>query len=1133
MRRAVRLLLTRLCCLATLCLLSVGRSRAALYEDLAGADNTSVPTATWIATNAAVFDGFCLGSADGDVAVIVNASLRPLQSRVLLNWSQPLYNKTIGLYGVDDTAVAYFWLWIVKLLLQELLGYAVQVHDYALDPYALMLSDPGVVDADPVHYLNPDNPSSYLPSEHVEANLPGVYLPQRTLDAFPQLLLDFWRSYDYAATAPALVNASLAVFINDSWAGLTNQYGQSVLNTSAGELICPPDFVFTQVVGLPPQGCVDGIFVPPRCQASPRTDCAVIYHSNPIYDTVILAGGSISLFVRTLQLPFVIAYINPLVKAQQLAWLNSQGKQFIFWASNLEQAPHTLCNDSSTGLCYGRMSLPSYTASCLAELGNPMLANAHTANYSCDYSIHSLYKMVDPALAVTAPRAYSFFDSFIMTPADTAAMYELLSLQVAADPAQAEEPDYKRLACSWIGNNTDRWLPWIPPPALCGINDLLFHQSDCQPSTATLTVSYSWNEPKACQLGIALPEPDVIRCDSVTLALPSAAAATALSGIVVCLSLLVAALAGTAPFCRRRAVRQMTAAIQLQAAADKAQSQQARTKPTLRLSRWQRLSGFVASLLLSGLLSPSMAVLMMLGSCLLLAVNWVNLGSVSETQCQSRLALLLAGLAAWHAALFAAGIRLHFTCRQQRILSLQEQLGRRLALAAGCIWAVQVVLLVAQAASGPSLAAQSVITLPGGGQVLASYCGMPTPWLEVVIVTINLMLAGATLLITLRSLLLLQRQWASGEKDRQSGVRKHLQAVTVLSCQLLTLAAGFTLVLTFAGSDTAAEPENAARVQLQQVTTLVCSAAMLLCLLGPSLAFVWWRRRAAAHKTAAAAPRRDGSVTHHGSVNSDSGGVFKTSGRSDTLAGTLGDPLCCALFTQYCEDVHDAEPIHFLLAAQDFFRLLHQPQTSLQQLQGGLLLPSWTSFLLPDSAQQVNISAQQRMQVERALADIALKAAVYTQAAAGAGKLGAAVGCSEECRSLARAAFEPVVKEVFAVLEVNGFARFLHSSAAVRAYDLVCWSEEFSAMTQREQKGALDRLSRLSSQPTAAPALKSPEMLSRNSAVSSRISLDARPHKSRTSQQTLAGPKRSSEQQVAPEPPQTTLPQSQTQTWFK
>ena len=254
-----------------------------------------------------------------------------------------------------------------------------------------------------------------------------------------------------------------------------------------GEYVCPND----SVLALAPQGCVDGIYVPPQCQASPRTDCAVIYHSSPLYDSLIMAGGTLQQIVKTLRLPFVVAFINPAIKAQHINYLTSQGRRSIFWAITLEELPHAACNATSTGSCYARLQLPTYSYSCLSEV-----TLTPAGNYSCDYMPHPMFSMADPSLAVTAPRAYEFFQGFRMSPSDTTQLFDLLFAQRDADPSQYALPDYKQLACSWIHANAERWAQWVPPPATCSEADLEHTVSACDSPTATMTVSYELSAPK-------------------------------------------------------------------------------------------------------------------------------------------------------------------------------------------------------------------------------------------------------------------------------------------------------------------------------------------------------------------------------------------------------------------------------------------------------------------------------------------------------------------------------------------------------------------------------------------------------------------------------------------------------------
>ena len=386
--------------IALLCLLLLASLplllHAALYEDVAGALNASATGATWIAANHAVFSGFCLDPVGDNVSVIVNTSLAPLDSRLMTNWLQPLYSKPILMFAVDDSPIAFSYLWIVKLLLQEVMGYQVLTLDLPIDPLDLMIHQPGSLDVNPIHYVDINDPQpSYLLSIHDEVNLPGLYITQSSVDANPSLALDWWRTYDARSTAPDVVNASMALLLDDSWAGLVDQNNRSVLLLDDGSFVCPNDTALA-LTDDPPQGCINGMYTPPQCEASPRTDCAVIYHSDAIYDAIYMTGGTLQQIVKTLRLPFVVAFINPAIKASHIDYLNQHNKHVIFWAINLEELPHTACNETSTGLCYTRVLLPTYSYGCMAEV-----TQSPNGNYSCDYSPHPLFNMV---LAFTSPQ---------------------------------------------------------------------------------------------------------------------------------------------------------------------------------------------------------------------------------------------------------------------------------------------------------------------------------------------------------------------------------------------------------------------------------------------------------------------------------------------------------------------------------------------------------------------------------------------------------------------------------------------------------------------------------------------------------------------------------------------------------
>ena len=117
-------------------------------------------------------------------------------------------------------------------------------------------------------------------------------------------------------------------------------------------------------------------------------------------------------------------------------------------------------------------------------------------------------------------------------------------------------------------------------------------------------------------------------------------------------------------------------------------------------------------------------------------------------------------------------------------------------------------------------------------------------------------------------------------------------------------------------------------------------------------------------------------------------------------------------------------------------------------------------FLTPKSQEQVNVSSHMRLLVEKVLSELNVKSAQLAARLKG----GATTAATDNLKALARSALEPVVKEVFSVLEVITFARFLRSETAVRASELISWTDEFRRFATVEQSGALERLGKLTAE---------------------------------------------------------------------
>ena len=183
--------------------------------------------------------GFCLSLAEG---------------RVISNLSSPLYTRPITLMYDGAPGLSNAMEWVVKFLLQEVIGY--QTLHYVEDANApaqmigtysrTMTRTPETRSADtylryhcllsgpPAEYTNSvvlpgANAQIVLKGQHSAKNRQGVYIPRSTEQQYPQYALNAWRSYTLSSSnkygmKPLPDADRIAVrdiFLNDTWAALS------------------------------------------------------------------------------------------------------------------------------------------------------------------------------------------------------------------------------------------------------------------------------------------------------------------------------------------------------------------------------------------------------------------------------------------------------------------------------------------------------------------------------------------------------------------------------------------------------------------------------------------------------------------------------------------------------------------------------------------------------------------------------------------------------------------------------------------------------------------------------------------------------------------------------------------------
>ena len=75
--------------------------------------------------------------------------------------------------------------------------------------------------------------------------------------------------------------------------------------------------------------------------------------------------------------------------------------------------------------------------------------------------------------------------------------------------------DYKAAACSWLKNNTATWSTWIADPAACSLTDMSYALGECVKSGNTYASPVTWSfiQPQSCAGGMALPVGDSLQCE--------------------------------------------------------------------------------------------------------------------------------------------------------------------------------------------------------------------------------------------------------------------------------------------------------------------------------------------------------------------------------------------------------------------------------------------------------------------------------------------------------------------------------------------------------------------------------------------------------------------------------------------
>jgi hypothetical protein len=174
----------------------------------------------------------------------------------------------------------------------------------------------------------------------------------------------------------------------------------------------------------------------------------------------------------------------------------------------------------------------------------------------------------------------------------------------------------------------------------------------------------------------------------------------------------------------------------------------------------------------------------------------------------------------------------------------------------------------------------------------------------------------------------------------------------------------------------------------------------------------------------------------------------RSSSELNSLANIFSDPLIVIHFQRFAESAFDAEAVHFLLACQEYFGLLKSSTVTVAQLVCGAQ-QIFDEYIVDGASQQVNIGSTLRMESLAALTELRLTTSAQ--------KLKPA---TSDLKAKARACFHSALKEVYSLVQVNSYARFLKSAAAARCENLIRWTEGFDELDDQEQTGMLRKLTK-------------------------------------------------------------------------
>ena len=445
----------------------------------------------WLTANANAMNGSCFNSS----------------SRVY-TYPAPLYPQSITLESAS-WASHYLHTWIAKLLLEELIGYEVLINDDYTDPSAHTLARlaAGTVGAN-VEWWNSDS-DAY--QQYVVVNRTvrddgdlgingqyGIYVTKYTISNNPTMILDYYRYYK--TSSDGLL--AMPVFQNSSWSNLFNPLtGHDMLLNNAGDYVCYGSNASYAANGQPLgfSGCTDGMWYPSTCVSNPTANCLALYHPDPLLD-----NGSVPNLIAGNRLNFSVAFITNFT--QYITYLAQvQRASLMFFYRTPDPFLSLQCTDprtNKTAACFQRLLFSVSDPSCDGETAG--------TTRTCDWPQLNLQKVTSTAIR-SLTRPTSLFSAMSLLSTDDTAMFNMLRANGNDYKAAACTWLHNNTATwsSWIAPpatcNTSNMQFAVGQCAAAG-------------GTYQTPIHWSFIQPQSCSGGQALPMQDSIDCEAQPVA---------------------------------------------------------------------------------------------------------------------------------------------------------------------------------------------------------------------------------------------------------------------------------------------------------------------------------------------------------------------------------------------------------------------------------------------------------------------------------------------------------------------------------------------------------------------------------------------------------------------------------------